>query len=76
MKTQINLKVNNLNFYSSQLRIGEMMISKDSHYFDHIIIRTGNGFISLTNPEDVWNKYANLKGIKLLSGESITLIQE
>jgi hypothetical protein len=62
-------------FSSTNLEIGEMMEAQISDNIE-VIIRTHSGFVSLTNPSHVWNLDANLKGRKLLPGESITLTQE
>lgn len=75
MKIITNFKEKISNFNSSMLDIGEMMVIYEI-YPGEIILRSYNKFVSLTNPRHDWDKNAELKGRKLLPGESVTLIQE
>lgn len=78
-KNTVNIKTkkyderNDTTFDSSMLKIGEMMETETTKY---IIIRTYDGFVSLTNPNDTWDEEHKLIGRKLEPGEGITLIQE
>lgn len=63
-------------FNSSMLKIGEMMLCLDPYYRNHILLRTFDRFVSLTNPSSTWNTCTKLIGKKLLPGEEVTLIQE
>jgi len=62
-------------FSSTKLKIGEMMeieLNKEIH----VILKTYDRFVSLSEPIKVWTHDVDIIGRKLLKGESITLTQE
>ena len=67
-------------FNASMLSVGEMMEvtenCDDLLYKGHILLKTYNGIISLTDPEFSWDSKCSLKGKKFKKGEGVTLIQE
>ena len=66
-------------FNASMLSIGEMMEVTENYndlYKGHILLRTYNGIISLTEPKFFWSSECVLKGKKFKKGEGVTLIQE
>lgn len=66
-------------FNASMLSVGEMMeVTENCNdlYKGHILLRTYNGIISLTDPKFLWDIQCSLKGKKFKKGEGVTLIQE
>ena len=82
MKAQpYNFKPIHSSFTANMLEIGEMMEVIDSGnpaINGHILLRSFNVLISLSNPRHTWSNIhtVNILGRKLNSGEGITLIQE
>lgn len=75
MKLKINYN-NEILIPTQNLSVGEMAIINESEYLGHVIIRTFDGFVSLSNPNTTWQKNFNIMCKKLNSGESVTLTQE
>ncbi len=60
-------------FFTSELKIGEMMEVELGE--SHILLKTNDGLVSLTNPNFTWSNEYNIIGRKLDINEGITLIQ-
>lgn len=77
MKTVLKL-TDKSGFNSTMLDIGEMMVIvySNSSFDGHVLLRTSNHIVNLTNPAFTWNTSAEFPGRKFLPGDSITLIQE
>jgi len=78
MKLKKNFKEQKLTITAGELKIGEMMEVTDGDYTEHILLRTYDRLISLSNPNLTWDEPKNItiEGIRLLPGQSVTLIQE
>lgn len=77
MKVILNSNLNTSSFDASQLKVGEMMlVIEEGVYKGDILLKTYNSVVSLVDPSFTWNPCINIKGRKLLQGESVTLIVE
>jgi len=78
MKTIYEHETNFKQFYSSMLKIGEMMQvdDTDEDYGGHVLLMTFRGIISLTYPDYTWACGTELPGRKLGKDEVVILIQE
>jgi len=74
MKLKLNPTPNNA-FLAKWLRVGEMMEVEDEIKRGHILLRSFNSIISLTDPNHTYGIDCELTGRKLLPGESVTLTQ-
>lgn len=84
MKIEKNLKTQ-IFTHVGELEIGDMMvIQSDDPYISQfngmILLKTFSGYVTLDNPRNTWGLSVEvnkqLKGRKLLPGESVSLIQE